>query len=244
MKMTAAAAIGALILAASAAPALAGGYWDGGVVQGGQAEAPGPAYADRDCPCNCPPDRDGRGWREQRRWGDRGDNRYGDDRGWSDRGQYYSEDRGEVDERVYDSGWQDQDAYDDEDYAPAEYFDSGYGVGPDVFIDEGGGGGDVGFAGAGAFAGADAFADVGVDVDIRDRFHDHFRDHDHDHHDHHMYPPMHDHQYPQHPGYPHAWGSMQPMQPHMMSGWGHMGGVGHVAMAHGGMVMHGGGRRR
>ena len=56
MKTTAAAAIGALILAASVAPAFAGGYWDGGIVQSGPAGGP-PAYGDRNCPCYCPRDR-------------------------------------------------------------------------------------------------------------------------------------------------------------------------------------------
>src|SRR5580658_7795638 len=128
MKLTAAAAIGALILAASAAPAVAGGYWDGGIVQSGQGDGPPPVYADRNCPCYCPSGRDehGRGPREAQRWGDRD----GGDRGWSNQERYYSDDRDEgdaryySDEQVYDSGWQDRDVqdegdYQDEDYAPA-----------------------------------------------------------------------------------------------------------------------------
>jgi hypothetical protein len=251
MKLTATAALGALILAASAAPAFAAGYWDGGIVQSGQGSDAQPSYSDRDCPCYCPSDRQsqGRDWREEQRWSDR-DRYQGDDRESGD--ERYSSN-----ERVYDSGWQDQGAYQDQqddqdqDYAPAEYSDSGYGVGPDGYYDEAGGGS------AGAIAGADGFANVGIDVDINDRFRDrdHFHDqerfHDHDmmHHDDHQHMMMHhqDHPYPQHQSYqPHMgqWGSpMQPyhqMQPHYgmaprMSGYSHP------------MAMHrsgGGGRRR
>jgi hypothetical protein len=249
MKLTATAALGALILAASAAPAFAGGYWDGGIVQSGQGGDPQPGYYDRDCPCYCPSDRQG----HDQRWGD------ADDRGWSGGNRYYRNDRdtGDVryssDERVYDSGWQDQDAYQDqgdyqdEDNAPADYSDSGYEVGPYGYYDDAGGGG---------FAGGSAFANVGVDLDFsdrfrdRDRFHDHDQFHDHDmmHHDDHQHMMMHhEDRYPQHQSYqPHMgqWGSpMQPyhqMQPHYsmaprVSGYSHP------------MAMHrsgGGGRRR
>ena len=99
MKMTAAAAIGALILAASAVPALAGGYWDGGIVQSGPPGAPiggPPRYSDPNCPCYCPSDRqddrargdDRSGWRDQRGWSasERDDAQtWGDGRGWSGR---------------------------------------------------------------------------------------------------------------------------------------------------------------
>ncbi len=221
MKLTAAAALGALILAASAAPAIAGGYWDGGIVQSGPSEGPPPGYAGRDCPCYCPPAGEG--------YGDQRDDR----RGWSE-------------EQDYDSGWRDDGArYDDQDeegdYAPADYSYSGYDVGPEYVIDAGGGG--AGFVGAGGFAGG------GVDFVFGDRFRDHFhdqdhfrfRDHDHDmHHDH--YPPhmvrRDDHPYPQHSGNPHmgSWGSMQSHPTHMIGSYGHTGGYGHPAM-------HGGGRR-
>jgi hypothetical protein len=211
MNLTAAAALGALILAASGAPAMAGGYWDGGIVHSDQGDEP-PAYSDRDCPCYCPSDRQEHGRGHERRWGD------SDQRGWSERD--YGDDRAgeryDSDERVYDSGWQDQGDYQDQgedqdqDYGPAGYSDYGYDVGPEGFVDEGAGG--EGFAGA--------FANVGVDVDIRDR--ERFGDHDHEmmRHDHHVqpYPPrmMHheDHQYPQHQGYqPHMSQWNQPMQP-------------------------------
>jgi hypothetical protein len=231
MKMRAAAAIGALILAASAAPAVAGGYWDGGIVRGGPVEGPPPGYSVRDCPCYCPRDRedvgdrwgdDRRGWSDERDWSASD----GDGRGWSD---------------GYDSGWQGDGDYEDEDYAPADYSDNGYGVGPEYVIDEGGGGG---------FAGG--FANVGLDFDFRDGFRDHFRDRDrfreddrfHDHdtfrHDHQMM--RHDdHQLPQHSGYPHmgSWGSMQ-HPTHMIGSYGHA--VSRPAM-HGGTVIHGGGGR-
>lgn len=250
MRMTAAAAIGALILAAGAAPAFAGGYWDGGIVQGGPAVESRPAYADQCCPCGCPRVREDDGDRERRGWSDARD--YGEARAWSD-------------ERDFDSGWRDDDATyedrDEDDYGPADYSDSGYGVGPAEFYDYygGGGGGGGGFAGAGAFSGAGAFANVGVDVSLRDHFHDHFHDHDmfhdhdrshfhdHDHdmshHDHHMayapqMSPMGGHGYA-----PHVWGAMQPHaggQVHMMGG--HVGGFSHPAMHSGGM--HGGGGRR
>jgi hypothetical protein len=242
MKLTATAALGALILAASAAPAFAGGYWDGGIVQSGQGGDAQPGYYDRDCPCYCPSDRQEhrREWRREQGWGDR--DRYdSDDRDGGD-ARYSS------DERVYDSGWQDQDGYQDQgddqdqDYAPAEYSDSGYDVGPYGYYDEasGGGGGD-------GFVGGGAFANVGIDLDIndRERFRDHERFHDHDmmHHDDHQHMMMHheDHPYPQHQGYQPRmgqWGS--PMQPHYSmaprtSGYSHP-----VAVHRSG----GGGRRR
>jgi hypothetical protein len=202
MKMTAAAAIGALILAASAAPALAGGYWDGDIVQGGQAADPPRARGDRDCPCYCPRDRADYGARQD------------DRRVWND-------------QREDDSAWRDDSAryqdQDEEDYAPADYSDDGYGVGPEYVIDAGGGG--SGFVGGGAFAGG------GVDIEFNDRFRDHFDDHDRFRdHDHHMQPHMMRHD--DHPPYPQHQGS----QPHM-GAWGHTGGYGHPAM-------HGGGRRR
>jgi hypothetical protein len=237
MKLTAAAAIGALILAASAAPAIAGGYWDGGIVQGGQAADP-PAHWDRDCPCYCPRDRDDYSGRREER-GDR-DEYYGSDRGWSD-------------ERVYDSGWQDQGQ--DEGYVPDASSDNGYGVGPDGFIDDGGSSGVFVVGGGSAFADANAFGNVGVDFDFRDRFRDHDRFHDRDFHDRDFHDrdmsrdhdrrmfdrDDHLHVTPQH-GYQHmgAWGGAS-MPMHMAGG--HMSGFSHTAM-HGGAVMHGGGGRR
>jgi hypothetical protein len=244
MKLTAAAAIGALILAASAAPALAGGYWDGGIVQGGQAADPPPAHWDRDCPCYCPRDRQDYGdWREER----------------GDGGQYYGREGGWGDERVYDSGWQDQGP--NEDYIPDAYSDNGYGVGPDGFIDEGNSGGVF------VVGGGSAFSDANVDFDFRDRFRDHdrfrdrdlFRDHDrfrdHDFRDRDFHDrdigrdhdrgvfdrDDHMHMTPQH-GFQHmgAWGGAS-MPMHMTGA--HMGGFSHPTM-HGGAVMHGGGGRR
>ena len=226
MKMTAAAAIGALILAASAAPAFAGGYWDGGVARPGPAAASRPAHADPDCPCARAEDRqdygdDRGGWRDQRDWS--GSERdYGDERGWSD-------------ERDFDSGWRDDGArYDDEDdYAPADAPDDFYDAGPGYHLDEGGAGGG-GFVGNGAF--------VGLGFDFRDRFRgrDQFRDHDHfsdhDHHAAHSHVIQQDHQtYPQHSG------SWSPTQPHYAPR-SHAQGYAHPAM-HGGMAR-GGGRRR
>jgi hypothetical protein len=213
MTRTVAAAIGALILAASAAPAaFAGGYWDGGIVQGGQA-ADSPAYGDRDCPCYCPSDRD----RHDQRWGERDR----DDRSWSDRDRDYGDDnaRSWSDQRGYDSGWQGDDAYqDDSDYqdqdtAPAEYADDGYGVGPDAYYDEGGGGG--GFVGGGSFVDAGAFADIDVDINARDRFRDRFHERDM-HDDHHMQPyPPHMMQHDNRPYSPqHTSGWSTPMQPY------------------------------
>ena len=219
MTFRATAAIGALILAASAAPAVAGGYWDGGIVQSG------PAYgAAQDqqwnCPCNCPPvreDRFGGGWRDERGWSeDQGDQRYYQSRS-------IQEDT-------------DQQDYDQQDYdrTPQDYSD--YGVGPGYAVEEsaggGGGGGEgFGFAGAGAFAGANASADVDVDVDIRDRDH---RGHDMMHHM--PYPPR------MMQPYPH-----QPYPPQHMGGWGPMPGN-HPMQPHygpsGRPMMHGGGYRR
>jgi hypothetical protein len=150
MKMTAAGALCALILAASAAPALAGGYWDGGIQSG----PPGAATLrwDRNCPCDCPPVRQD--------YGERRDDR----RAWSD-------------QREDDSDWRDDGARYEEDYGPADYSDDGYGVGPAYIIDEDGGGG--GFANAEAFAGGGADFELrdGFGDHFRDR--DHFRDHDH-----------------------------------------------------------------
>jgi hypothetical protein len=216
MKMTAAAAIGALILAASAAPALAGGYWDGGIVHGGQAADPSPARGDRDCPCYCP--------RDRADYGDRRDDR----RAWSDQRDWSVSDRDDAD----------QQGYDDEDYAPADYSDDSYDSGSGYVIDSGGSGG---FVGAGGFVGVD----IGFHDRFRDhdQFREHDRFHEHDmRHDH--YPPhmmQHDdHPYPQHTGYPHmgSWGSIQPHPTHMIGSYGHTGGYGHPA-AHGG-----GGRHR
>ena len=148
MKMTAAAAIGALILAASAAPALAGGYWDGGIVQGGQGADPPPARSDRDCPCYCPRDRADYGQRQD------------DRRVWSDQRDWSASDGDDADQR----------GYDDEDYGPAEYSDDGYYEGPGYVVDSGGSGG---FVGAGGFVGVDiGFHDRFHDHDqFRDHYH-------------------------------------------------------------------------
>jgi hypothetical protein len=246
---TAAAAIGALILAAGAGPAMAGGYWDGGIVHEGGGEA-GQRW-DESCHCYCPDAQRDDGWREhasrgdEQRWarnddrsGDdwRGDDWRGDDRGWRD-----------------EESWREEGPADEEEtYTPTEFYEGEGGVGPNTFIDEGGGGGG-GFAGANGIAVASAFADasasVDVNVDIRERER---RQHDHNHmmqpyppmhHDHQMqpYPPMHNQPMPPMHGY-------QPMP--SMKGWGGgMGGMssswGHMGGYHAPMVMHrsGGGRR-
>jgi hypothetical protein len=159
MKLTAAAAIGALILAASAGPAFAG-YWDGAIVPTGPSNVPPPAAdpcGGGGCPCNCAPaplDRyGGEGWEDSagRRGGD-----WRADQNWSE------------DDNGPGSAYQDE-AYGE---APAEYLGGDYGVGPAYVVEEsGGGGGGFGFARADAFANASAFAVV--DVDIHDGHHHH-----------------------------------------------------------------------
>ncbi|MEJ0066989.1 MAG: hypothetical protein WDM85_17550 [Caulobacteraceae bacterium] len=169
MKLTAAAAIGALILAASAVPAVACGYWDGGIVQSGPPGGPPPDYAGRDCPCYCPGRQD---------YGDRRDHRGDDRQGWRDRrdwsasdrefgeGREFGDGRGWIDERGYDSGWRDDGAdYDGgDDYGPADYSDGGdYDVGPG-YVDE---------RRSGGFVESGPFVNV-VDFDLhgRSRFQD------------------------------------------------------------------------
>jgi hypothetical protein len=105
------------------------------------------AQCERDCP-PCP------GWRDEDWRGDRDADR---DEGW--REESWREDGGRVErEHVL---------------LPAELFEGGGGVGPDTFIDEGGGGG--GFVGGAAFGSASAFAfssasaHADVHVDIRER---------------------------------------------------------------------------
>ena len=236
MKITAAAAIGALILAASAVPALAGGYWDGGIVQSGPPGGP-PGY--------CPParqdysDDDRRGWRDESGWSA---SERGDGRSWDDE-RYRGDESDWSDQQDDDSGWRDGADFDDaDDYAPAEYSDGGfYDVGPSYVVDGGGAGG---FVNSGPF--------IGLGFDFRDRGRDHFRDHDrfrdHDHfsdrdrHAAYSHVMQRDHQsYPQHTG---GWGPMQPHQPmqgyhptHMIASYGHTGGYGHPAA-------HSGGHRR
>src|SRR6266851_827730 len=93
-------AIGALILALSAGPALAGGYWDAG--------GPSPAAwrHDSDCDRPCPPCPD----RREHRWRERD--------GW---------------ER---EGWREHRREAHQVFLPAEFFEGGGGVGPDVFVDD------------------------------------------------------------------------------------------------------------
>jgi len=113
-------------------------------------------------------------------------------------------------------------AYAEEVSTPDEFFETGGGVGPDTFVDEGGAGGVV-FTG---FNGIDVARVFGRDrVDVRVDIDDHHRFH-HDHVMHHFQPPM------------RGWGGMP--------GWGGMsGGVGHMGGGfRGPMVMHHGGGRR
>jgi hypothetical protein len=171
MKMTAAAALGALILATYAVPALAGGYWDGGIVQSG------PSGADRgdQCPCYCPRDREDYGARQedQRGWSDRREDRgryearnYGD----QDYGDQDYGDQGYGDQGYGDQAYDDQDYDDQADYGPSGYADEGYGAGPGYVVDE-----DGGFAGGGVnLVFGDRFRDRG-------RFNDRFGDRGHAH---------------------------------------------------------------
>jgi hypothetical protein len=147
------AAMGALILALSAGPALAGGYWDAGGPEPGD-DAPASYHHDGDCDRPCPPCPDARehGWRDG--WSDRDDR---DHEGWRREG--WREHRGEAHEV----------------FLPAEFFEGGGGVGPDVFIEDSGGAGgfvdDGSFAGAGASAFASASASARVSIHEREFMH-------------------------------------------------------------------------
>jgi hypothetical protein len=177
MKSMAGAALGALILFAGAAPAFAGGYWDAGNLPDPPGAAGPSCNVDRPCPPPPCPQEQRSAWRERDQRG--GDHAWSRDSGWSEDSGW----RVERDQR--DSGWdENRDGYDDEGAViPSEFFDNGGGVGPDTFVDYGGGGGG-GSAGAGAFAGADAFAgaSASASVDVNIGFHGHD-------HGHHMMPP-------------------------------------------------------
>ena len=243
---TAMAAIGALFLAGAGAPAMARGYWDGAyvredppvqqaapvqgapTVQGAPAlEAPTVEGPTPRAPPN-PPAAQGSPPQSA----------------VQARSQYWGCPcycPGE--RRAYEAApWRGEDAWgpsleDEEVYTPPEFYESSGGVGPDMFIDETGGGGG-GFAGFNGIAVASAFASASANVDIdireRERFrHDHDMFHDHDMMKHHGYPPMHDFQ-------PH-----QPMMP--MRGWGGApgwGGMGHMPNYRTPMMAHRGGGRR
>jgi len=158
------AAVGALILALGAGPALAGGYWDAGYPSAGDA-SPDAYHHDGDCDRPCPPCPDERelGWRDGR----------GDREGWEHEG--WEHDGWERDGWERD-GWREHGRQADEVFVPAEFFEGGGGVGPDVFIEDSGGGGGVvdegAFAGAGAFASASASASARVSIHEREFIHD------------------------------------------------------------------------
>jgi len=130
----------AAVIAATAAPAMAGGYWDAGASPNDPPSPPPCAPHGPPCqPPPCPSDYQG-AWREPvaRAW---------------DETHLWRRVYGDDDERVV---------------VPAEFFEDGGGVGPDTFIDESGGGGVI-VAESGAFAGAEAsaYASARIHVGLR-----------------------------------------------------------------------------
>jgi hypothetical protein len=98
MRMTAGAVLGALILLAAGAPAVAGGYWD---ARGEAASGSPPAREESACDVRCPPA--GRAWRE----------------GWRDEGWREGPAAEDWDESSPDEG---------ASIGPAEDFDGGVGA--------------------------------------------------------------------------------------------------------------------